>query len=176
MIFWYIVVHWKNICCIWNKGVSAEATKISAMTSWPLPQTIRELRGFLELTGYYRRFVRNYGKISGPLNQMLKKDSFHWNEGAAAAFHALRTAMTKLLVLALPDYAKLFIVESDASSKGLGAVLIQEGHPIAFWSKGLSEKNQALPIYEKELMAVVLAVLKWRHYLLGRHFLIRTDH
>lgn len=84
--------------------------------------------------------------------------------------------MTKLPVLALSDYTKLFIIEFDASGKGLGVVLMQEGHTIAFWSKGLSHKNQALSTYENELMAVVLAILKWRYYLLRRHFLIRTDH
>ena len=84
--------------------------------------------------------------------------------------------MTTLSVLALPNYSKLFIIETYASRKGLGAVLMQEGHTIAYWSKGLLAKNQALLTYEKELMAVVLAVLKWRHYLLGRPFLIRTDY
>lgn len=159
-----------------DKGVSAKATKIAAIISWPIPETLKQLRGFLGLTGYYRRFVKNYGKIAAPLNQLLKKDSFLWSEMATAAFQELRLAMTTLPVLALPNYSKLFIVETDASGKGLGVVLMQEGHPIAFWSKGITAKNQALSFYEKELMAVVLAVLKWRHYLLGRHFLIRTDH
>lgn len=159
-----------------DKGVSAETTKIAVMSSWPVPKTIKELRGFLGLTGYYRRFVRNYGKVAAPLNQLLKKDSFLWNEEATQAFYELRRAMTTLPVLALPDYTKLFVIESDASGKGLGAVLMQEGHPIAFWSKSLSHENQARSTYEKELMAVVLSVLKWRHYLLGHHFLIRIDH
>ena len=146
------------------------------MINWPIPKNIKQLRGFLGLTGYYRRFVEGYGKISLPLTQLLKKDSFHWSSEANAAFHTLRTAMTTLPVLALPNYSKLFIIETYAFGKGLGAVLMQEGHLIAYWSKGLSVKNQALSIYEKELMAVVLAVLKWRHYLLGRPFLIRIDH
>lgn len=159
-----------------DKGVSAEPTKIAVMTSWPIPTTLKQLRGFLGLTGYYRRFVRDYGKISAPLNQLLKKDSFQWSDEATAAFQELRYAMTTLPVLALSNYSKVFIAETDASGKGLGAMLMQEGHPIAFWSKGLSGKNQALSTYGNELMAVVLAVLEWRHYLLGIHFIIRTDH
>lgn len=159
-----------------NEGVSAESTKIEAMTHWPVPTDLKQLRGFLGLTGYYRRFVRNYGKISEPLTQLLRKDSFHWIEAATQAFEQLKTDMVTTPILALPDYTKEFVIESDASGKGLGAVLMQEGHPIAFWSKVLSLRDQVLSTYEKELMAVVLAVLKWRHYLLGRHFIIRTDH
>ncbi|PSS36078.1 Endonuclease [Actinidia chinensis var. chinensis] len=159
-----------------NRGVSAEAKKIETMLSWPIPRNLKQLRGFLGLTGYYRKFVEGYGKISAPLTQLLKKDAFHWTNEATAAFHVLRKAMTTLPILAIPDYSKTFIIETDASGKGLGAVSMQEGHPIAYWSKGLSARNQDLSTYEKELMAVVLAVLKWRHYLLGRPFIIRTDH
>lgn len=83
--------------------------------------------------------------------------------------------MTSTPVLALPDYNKPFVLESDASGTGLGVVFMQEGRPIAYWSKSLSAKDQVLSTYKKELMAVVL-VLKWRYYLLGRHFLIKTDH
>ena len=83
---------------------------------------------------------------------MLKKDSFHWTSEATAAFHALRKAMTSLPVLAIPDYSKLFNIEINAFWKGLGAMLMPEGHPIAYWSKGLSSRNQVLSTYEKELM------------------------
>lgn len=84
--------------------------------------------------------------------------------------------MTTTPVLALPNYSKPFILELDTSEIGLGAVLMQDGHPIAYWSMGLTMRDQALSTYEKELMAVMLVVLKWRYYLLGRHFLIKTDH
>ena len=98
-----------------GKGVSAEPTKITAMTSWPAPATLKELRGFLGLTGYYRRFVQGYGKISSPQNQLLKKDSFQWNSEATVAFAQLKAVMTTIPVLALPNYTKEFVVESDAS-------------------------------------------------------------
>ena len=157
-------------------GVSTDPNKVTAMKEWPTPETVKELRGFLGLTGYYRRFIRHYGVISKPLTALLKKNSFSWNPMAQVAFEKLKSAMTSAPVLALPDFTKPFVVEADASGEGIRDVLMQEGHPLAFLSKALSPKHQALSTYEKEFMAVVLAVEKWRPYLLGRHFVIKTDH
>ncbi|KAL5814796.1 hypothetical protein ACOSQ3_025587 [Xanthoceras sorbifolium] len=145
------------------------------MVSWPKPTTLKALQGFLGLTGYYRKFIQNFGKIAGPLTKMLKKDSFVWTPIAEEAFKKLKEAMTKALVLALPDFSKKFIVECDASGSGVGAVLMQD-RPIAFFSQALQGKNLLLSTYEKEILALVLAVQKWRPYLLGHQFIVRTDH
>ncbi|XP_077246164.1 uncharacterized protein LOC143886068 [Tasmannia lanceolata] len=156
--------------------VSVDPTKISSMTSWPKPKTLKALRGFLGLTGYYGRFVKNYGKISKPLTEMLKKDSFKWSAEAEKAFEDLKTAVTSIPVLALPDFSKPFMVECDASGVGIGGALAQNGRPIAFTCRALSSRHRGLSTYEKELMAVVHAVTKWRQYLVGRRFQICTDH
>ncbi|KAK7279402.1 hypothetical protein RJT34_24453 [Clitoria ternatea] len=94
---------------------------------------------------------------------------------AAYLFQQLMSSVTQLPILAVPDFGKPFVVETDASSKGLGAVLLQEGKPLAFWSQALTERGQNKSVYERELMAVVQAVQKWRHYLMGTHFIIVTD-
>jgi hypothetical protein len=157
-------------------GIQADPDKIQAMIDWPLPHTIRGLRGFLGLTGYYRRFVRGYGHLAQPLTSLLKKDSFQWVSRSTEAFEKLKMAMTQAPVLAVPDFSKQFVVETDACDSGVGAVLTQEGHPIAFMSKSMPNRSKALSTYDKEMLAIVLAIDKWRPYLLGRRFLVRTDH
>jgi hypothetical protein len=159
-----------------KEGVATDPKKIQAITSWPEPRNVRQLRGFLGLTGYYRKFVKNYGAISKPLTQLLKKDAFAWKEDAISAFNNLKQAMTQPPVLSLPNLNKTFVVETDASGSGIGVVLMQEGHPISFISKSLGPQQQALSTYEREMLAILHAVTKWRHYLWGRHFTIRTNH
>jgi len=160
-----------------KSGVSTEPSKITAVTNWPIPGTVKQLRGFLGLTGYYRRFIRHYGLISKPLTQLLKKGvTFLWTPQAQEAFQLLKSALSTAPVLAIPDFNKQFIIETDASDLGMGAVLMQEGHPISFLSKAFCPRNQALSTYEKECLALIMAVDKWRSYLHGKEFIIRTDH
>lgn len=141
------------------KGVSTENAKIQAVQNWPLPKNLKDLRGFLGLTGYYRRFIRHYGIISKPLSDMLKKGvAFVWSTSANTTFEQLKKALVEAPVLALPDFDKTFVLETDASEVGFGAVLMQDSHPIAYLSKAVSGKNQALSIYEKECLAIILAV------------------
>jgi hypothetical protein len=130
----------------------------------------------LGLTRYYRKFIQGYGKIATPLTSLLKKDSFLWNPGAERAFEKLKQVMTQTPILALPDFTKPFIVECDASGTGIGGVLMQEQNPITFMSQALHGKNLAMSTYDKEMLALVLAVQKWRPYLMGQQFIVRTDH
>ncbi|RVW97716.1 Transposon Ty3-G Gag-Pol polyprotein [Vitis vinifera] len=157
-------------------GVYTDPQKVAAVRDWPTPITLKQLRGFLGLTGYYRRFVKDYGKIAKPLTDLLKKDAFHWTEGSNQAFMALKQAMITAPVLALPNFSKEFIIKTDASGQGIGAVLMQEGHPIAYISKALSDRFQTLSTYEKEMLAILMAIKKWESYLVDRHFVIKTNH
>ena len=159
-----------------SNGVSIDPKKIQSMESWPTPTTIIALRGFLGLIEYYQKFIQGYGVTATPLTSLLKKDGFKWTQEATEAFQQLKRAMVQAPVLALPNFTKKFIVEADASGNGLGAVLTQDGRPIAFYSKALSIHALGRSINEKKLMAIVKAIHKWRIYLLSRKFLISTDH
>ncbi|XP_060181956.1 uncharacterized protein LOC132611554 [Lycium barbarum] len=159
-----------------GKGVSTDSRKIAAMVDWPQPSTLKELRGFLGLTGYYRKFIKNYAITSRPLTQLLKKEGFKWGPEASKAFEELKGAMTTAPVLALPDFNKPFVLEVDACNSGVGTVLMQERRPLAFMSQMLSKRHMGLSTYEKELIALLMAVDRWRHYLHPNHFIIKTDH
>lgn len=113
--------------------------------------------------------------IAKPLTEQLRKDVWGWNEEATVAFERLKKAMTEAPVLALPNFSKSFVVETDVSNGGVGAVLTQESHPTAYFSKTLGNRASLKPIYEKEMMAIVFAIPKWRHYLLGRKFIVKTN-
>ncbi|KAL0560862.1 hypothetical protein IC582_001276 [Cucumis melo] len=141
-----------------KQGVEADQDKVRCMLQWPQPKDVTGLRRFLGLTGYYRRFVKSYGEIAAPLTKLLQKNAFKWDENAILAFESLKSAMSTIPVLALPDWSLPFMIETDASGSGLGAVLSQNGHPIAFFSQKLSTRAQSKSIYERELMVVVLSV------------------
>ncbi|MCQ7691340.1 Ty3/Gypsy family RNase HI domain-containing protein [Salmonella enterica] len=150
--------------------------KIEAMQNWPTPRNIKLLHGFLGLTGYYRKFVKNYGKISAPLTSLLEKDVFQWSDRASATFDKLKAAMTTTPVLALPDFNIPFIIEADTSGVRIGAILMQDGQPLTYTSKALSPSHQNMSTYDKEMLAIVHAATRWRPYLIGRRFQIKTDH
>lgn len=176
MFFWKSEIEYLGHI-IFGERVATDPAKIKVMSRWPVPQSLKEqLRSFLGLTCYYRKFVHYYGVICRPLTDLFKKDPFQWGEILRAAFEASRTAMTQALVLALPDFNRPFIVEMDACNMGMGAVLQRNGHPIAYIFKAFGEKGQGLSVYEKELLAITFAVTKWRHYLEESLFYIKTDH
>lgn len=158
------------------KGVSVDPSKVRAIQQWEKPKTLKGLREFLGLAGYYRKFVRNFSSIAKPLTNMLKNDGFVWTSAAEDAFDKLKRALISTPVLALPDFTKDFTIECDASDVGLGKVLSQDGHPIAFLSKVLAPRHLGLSVYDKKMLAVVAEVQHWRPYLLGHHFNIIINH
>jgi hypothetical protein len=138
--------------------VRVDPKKIESMQEWTHPKTLKIFRGFMGLTGYYRKFVKNYGKIVAPLTTLLKNNSFTWTPIAAQAFQTLKMAMCTTPVLVLPNFTKTFFLECDASGKGIGDVLMKKGRPLAFTSKQLSGINMGKSIYEKEMLAILYVV------------------
>ena len=145
-----------------EQGVEPVPTKVIAVHQWPPPTSIRVLRGFLGLSGFYRCFIKGYATLVAPLTALLAKDSFHWTQAADQAFRKLKEALCTTPVLRLPDFSLPFILETDASGTGMGVVLSQQHHPIAFFSKSFCPKLLRASTYVRELAAITVAVKKWR--------------
>ncbi|KAL8108558.1 hypothetical protein AgCh_024868 [Apium graveolens] len=158
-----------------NQGFVADNKKVEATRACPTPKNVKSLRGFLGLTGYYRMFIKGYDILSKPLTLLLNKGKFSWDSEAKIAFNKLKEVMSCTPVLALPEFSKPLIIETDASKLGIGAVMMHDGQPIAYLSKDLGPKHLSLSTYEKELLEVIIATQKWRAYLLGHHFIIKMD-
>lgn len=146
---------------ITTQGVKPDPEKVQAVSDWPEPHSLTTLRGFLGLTGFYRRFVRNYATLAAPLTDLLCSTKFTWNKESSLAFTELKEKITSAPVLGLPDFSKLFIVETDASAVAIGAVLSQGGHPLAFFSKTMCPRLQASSTYVREMYAITEAIKKW---------------
>ncbi|KAL4013253.1 hypothetical protein IC575_025415 [Cucumis melo] len=158
-------------------GVSVDPAKIEAVTSRTRPSTVSEVRSFLGLAGYYRRFVEHFSRIATPLTQLTRKGApFVWSKACEDSFQNLKQKLVTAPVLTVPDGSGSFVIYSDASKKGLGCVLMQKGKVVAYASRHLKSHEQNYPTHDLELAAVVFALKIWRHYLYGEKIQIFTDH
>ena len=158
-------------------GVRMDPAKIEAIKTWPDLKTVHDVRSFMGLSSYYRKYIRHFSEIASPLHDLTKKRiSFRWTNKEVNAFLKLKEKLTTGPVLILPDLRKPFVVMCDACGNSIGAVLQQEGHVVAYESRVLSDAEKSLQVYEKELLAVIHALSSWKHYLLGADFTVQTDH
>jgi ribonuclease HI len=144
---------------------------------WKPPTSVHQIRSFLGLAGYYRRFILDFSRIAKPMTELLKKGiKFSWDKKCEDAFHTLRDHLTTTPVLAQPDVSKPFDIYCDASGTGLGCVLMQDNRVIAYASRALRVHKQNYPTHDLELAAIIHALKIWRHHLMGTKCHIYTDH
>ena len=166
-----------------DMGISTQTEKTEAIKNWPTPTNVKEVRSFLGLASYYRRFVKDFGSIAKPLHQLTEKHRagrFEWSPACQNAFDELKHRLTSAPILAYPCAEGEFILDTDASNDGIGGVLsqIQDGHErvIAYGSKVLSKSERNYCVTRRELLAVVTYLKHFKQYLYGRHVTVRTDH
>src|SRR3954463_547935 len=159
------------------RGIVVDPAKVKDVKDWQAPTTQTQVRAFLGLAGYYRKFVEGFSSIARPMTQLLKKDKkFEWTDKCEASFQELKKRLISAPILIMPDITKPFDVYCDASKIGLGCVLVQEGKVISYLSRQLKQHEQNYPTHDLELAAVVLALKTWRHYLIGNRCDIYSDH
>ncbi|GFW27444.1 hypothetical protein TNCV_162891 [Trichonephila clavipes] len=163
------------------EGVRTDPEKVSAVKNWKRPENLRELRSFLGLCTYYRKFVKWFSNIARPLHKLTEsKQKFQWTKECEDSFLQLKEALTSSPILIYPQPDKPFILDTDASNESVGAVLSQEidgqERVVAYWSNCLSKPERNYCVTRKELLAIVKAIEHFHHYLYGQKFLLRTDH
>ena len=160
-------------------GVRVDPQKVAAVRDWPVPASVTQVRSFLGLANYFRKFMQGYASMSAPLTDLTRKHArFLWDDKCQAAFEKIKESLLNAPVLRHPDFSKPFEVVSDASDFGVGAVLLQEGHLVACESAKLKGSQLQCTVTEKELFGVVHAFTTWRCYLEGAQGVttVVTDH
>jgi hypothetical protein len=158
-------------------GIFVDPSKVKDVLSWNTLQNVSDIRSFLGLVGYYRRFIEGFSKISKPMMELLEKGkTFEWMPRRQASFQALKKRLTTALVLTMPDMEKPFSIYCDASGQGLGCVLMQDGHVVAYASRQLRKHEEKYLTHELELATVVHALKIWRHYIIGKRCEVYSDH
>ncbi|RVW41427.1 Retrovirus-related Pol polyprotein from transposon 17.6 [Vitis vinifera] len=160
-----------------NDGISVDPGKVDAVANWRRPSTVTEIRSFLGLAGYYRRFIEGFSKIALPLTKLTQKGvKFEWSDDCECSFQELKNRLVSTPILTIPSGSGGFVVYSDASHQGLGCVLMQDGRVVAYASRQLKPYERNYPTHDLELAAVVFALKIWRHFLFGETCEIFTDH
>jgi ribonuclease HI len=160
-----------------NGGILMDPAKVREIVAWKIPSTVTEIQSFLGLAGYYRRFIEGFSKIAKPMTSLLEKGKeFNWSWECQDSFNQLKLRLMSPLVLIMPDLQKGFDIYCDACCQGLGCVLMQEGHVIAYASHQLRKHELNYPTHDLELAAVVHALKIWRHYIMGTKCQVYTDH
>ena len=174
--FWLREVHFLGH--VVNKdGIHVDPSKVDSIRNWPAPRTPTEIRQFLGLAGYYRRFIKDFSKIAQPLTLLTQKGvTYRWGEPQETAFQHLKDRLCSAPILSLPEGTDDFVVYCDASIRGLGCVLMQRDKVIAYASRQLKVHKRNYMTHDLELGAVVFALKIWRHYLYGTKCIIYTDH
>ena len=163
------------------EGIKPSLSKVRAILDWPTPENVTDVRSFLGLCSFYRRFIRWFSELAAPMTDLTKKDrAFVWDDGAEKSFNQLKTAMVTAPVLQLPDFEREFVVTTDASEVSVGGILQQDFgnglQPVCYESRKLNPAETRYSAYEREFLGITWAVGKWRHYLASRHFVVQTDH
>jgi hypothetical protein len=158
-------------------GISVELSKIQDVLSWEVLKSVTKIHSFLRLAGYYRRFIVGFSKISKPMTELLRKDKkFEWSAKCEASFQGLKKHLTTTPVQVMPDMEKQFSIYCDASSQGLGCILMQYGHVVAYASWQLRKHEEHYPPHDLEFVTIVHALKLRRHYLIGKRCEVYSDH
>ena len=160
-----------------KEGIQVDPKKIEVVVEWKPPRNVTEVRSFLGLAGYYRRFVKGFSMIATPMTRLLQKNvKYEWSEKCQGSFEKLKAFLTEAPVLTQPTCGKEYVIYSDASLNGLGCVLMQDSKVVAYASRQLKPHEKNYPTHDLELAAIVFALKIWRHYLYGEKCFIYTDH
>ena len=158
-------------------GVSVDHEKVEAVMSWKRSKSVFEIRSFLGLAGYYRRFIEDFSRLATPMTRLTRKEvKYEWNDPCERAFQELKRRLTSTPIMIVPEMGQRYTIYCDASKDGLGCVLMQSGRVVAYGSRQLKNHERNYPTHDMELATIVFALKIWLHYLYGEQFEVFSDH